>query len=133
MTKPQRLGMTADAFMAALVACGFKGPWRWSNVDWEPSFRRVWHDWPPQQRDPDRFPSFRLGGHGRTSEPRELLWQLKRTSPFHNLRENPLTDQPFGLSPREFLEIWADAARPDEWVALAHAFLDDMARWADPS
>jgi hypothetical protein len=102
MTKAQRLRMTADAFMAALVACGFRGPWRWTNVDWEPSFLRAWHDWPPQQRDPDRFPSFRLSGHGQTSELRELLWQLKRTLTFPQPSREPtdgstLRSQPKGV------------------------------------
>jgi hypothetical protein len=31
-----------------------------------------------------------------------------------------------GMTPAEFLEIWAEPARPDEWVALAATFLDEM-------
>lgn len=126
MTKPQRLRMTAEGFIAGLVACGYRGPWRWNNLDWELSFYRVWRDWPPQQRSPEQFPNFELGGHGRTSQARDMLWQLKRTSPFHQYRDQPLPEEPMGLSPREYLEIWADAASPDEWITLAAAFLDDI-------
>jgi hypothetical protein len=118
--------MTAEGFMAGLVACGYRGPWRWSHLDWELSFYRVWRDWPPQQRAPERFPRFELGGHGRTSQARDMLWQLTRTSPFHQYRDQPLPEQPMGFSPQEYLEIRADAASPDEWVALAAAFLDDI-------
>jgi len=42
VTKEKRLRMTAEGFMAALVACGYRGPWRWSNMDWELPFYRVW-------------------------------------------------------------------------------------------
>jgi len=95
-------------------------------MDWELPFYRVWRRWPPAQRHPDRFPRFELNGHGRTSEAREMLWQLKRTSPFHLYETEPLPETPFGLSPREYLEIWVDAASPDEWIALARAFLEGV-------
>ena len=126
MTKAQRLRMTAEGFMAGLVTCGYEGPWRWNNLDWELPFYRVWREWPPQQRTPNSFPRFELGGHGRTSEAREMLWQLKSTSPFHQYRDQPLPKEPLGLSPHEYLEILADAASPAEWVALAEAFLDNI-------
>jgi hypothetical protein len=126
MTKQQRLRTTAEGFVAGLVACGYRGPWRWSHLDWELPFYRVWRQWSPQQHTPTLFPIFEVGGHGRTCEPREMLWQLKRTSPFHDLHNSGLPTEPFGLTPREYLEIHADTATPDEWIALASAFLAEV-------
>jgi hypothetical protein len=91
--------------MAGLVANGFRGPWRWRNLDWELPFYEVWREWPPQQRDPSSFPGFAPVGHGTTSQAREMLWQLKRTSPFHEYDSSPLTTEPFGLSAVEYLEV----------------------------
>lgn len=51
------------------------------------------------------------------------MWQLKRTSPFAGGWANELTDEPFGLTPREYLDIWVGGASPDEWIALADPFL----------
>jgi hypothetical protein len=126
MTKQQRLRATAEGFMAGLVACGYRGPWRWSNLEWEPAFYRAWRDWWPQQRTPKLFPAFELGGHGHTSQAREMLWQLKRTSPFHGFHDHELPTEPMGLDPREYIEIWVDTAEPDEWIALASAFLTEI-------
>ena len=94
MTKQQRLRTTAEGFMAGLVVCGFRGPWRWSHLDWELPFYRVWRQWPPQQRTPERFPTFQVGGHGGKLEAREMLWQLKRTSPFHDAPASQELHQP---------------------------------------
>jgi hypothetical protein len=112
--------------MCALVACGYVGPWRWSNLDWELPFYQAWRAWPPKDRDPKAFPRFEVGGHGSTSEAREMLWQLKSTSPFHAFRDEPLPTRPLGLEPTEYLEIWAEGATPDEWIALAADFLDKI-------
>ncbi len=51
---------------------------------------------------------------------------LKRTSPFHDLHDEELPTEPMGLSPREYLEIYADTAAADEWIALAAAFLSEI-------
>lgn len=126
MTKQQRLRTTADGFMAALVECGFRGPVRWSNLDWELPFMRAWARWAPSSRTPRDFPTFQVGGYRTSSEPRELLWQLKRTSPFEGGWNEVLTDQPHGLTPREYLEIWAQTATPDEWIHLAQDFFGLM-------
>lgn len=113
--------------MAALVANGYRGPWRWSNLDWELSFYKAWRDWPPLQREPKIFPAFNLGGHRTTSQAREMLWQLKRTSPFANYQTEEFPLEPRGLPVEDYLEIWAEGATPDEWIALAKAFLVEMA------
>lgn len=123
MNKQQRLRNTAEGLMAGLVACGFRGPARWSNLDWELPFMQAWKAWGPKSRVPEDFPTFKVGGYGTSSEPRELLWQLKRTSPFEGGWANELADEPLGLTPREYLEIWATGASPDEWIELAGAFL----------
>lgn len=126
-SKEQRLRTTADGFMAGLVACGFRGPWRYRNLDWEGAFLNVWDDWQPQELHPDRFPYFEFGGGpGRTSQPRDMLWQLKRTSPFHRYNTQPLPQEPDGLTPQEFLDIRVGAAQPEEWIALADAFLAEV-------
>lgn len=126
MSKQQRLRTTAEGFMGGLVVCGFRGPWRWSHLEWELPFYRAWRRWPPQQRSPERFPTFEVGGHGRSSQAREMLWQLKRTSPFHDPHSQQLSSEPMGLSALEYLEIWTDTATPDEWTALAAAFLAEI-------
>jgi hypothetical protein len=126
VNKQQRLRNAAEGFMGGLVANGFRGPWRWSNLDWELPFYRVWRDWPPPRRDPKSFPHFELGGHATSSEAREMLWQLKRTSPFHGFRNEPLPLEPFGLTPVEYLEIWAQGATSDEWIALVANFLREV-------
>ena len=112
--------------MAGLVANGYRGPWRWNNLDWELSFYRAWRAWPPQLRNPEMFPRFELGGHRTGSEGRELLWQLKATSPFHAYQNEQLPLEPLGLPPAEYLDIWVEGASPEEWVALAATFLEEM-------
>lgn len=112
--------------MAGLVACGFRGPVRWSNLDWEFSFIKAWGAWPPKSRSPRDFPTFKTGATGTSSEPRELLWQLKRTSPYAGGWRNELTVEPHGLSPHDYLEIWVAGASPDEWIELAESFLSLM-------
>jgi len=126
VNKQQRLRNAAEGFMGGLVANGFLGPWRWKNLDWELAFYKAWRAWPPQQRDPGSFPHFELGGHRTSSQAREMLWQLKATSPFCNYQDEPLPTEPKNLTPVEYLEIWADGATPDEWIALAAGFLREM-------
>ncbi|NRQ51727.1 hypothetical protein [Aeromicrobium stalagmiti] len=112
MNKTQRLRNTADGFMAALVANGFRGPWRWSHLDWELPFYQAWDTWPPQRRNPNDFPTIKLGGSGSSSQGRELLWQLKRTSPFHAYADEPLTEHPLGVMSREVVPF-CGASRSD--------------------
>lgn len=126
MTKQQRLRNAAEEFMVGLVANGFRGPWRWNNLDWELAFYKAWREWPPQQRDHKSFPSFEVGGHRMTSQAREMLWQLKSTSPFHDYQKEPLPLMPRNLTPEEYLEISVDGASQSEWVSLAKAFLTEM-------
>lgn len=84
VTKTQKLRNLAEGFMAALVECGYRGPWRWAHHQWEGAFYRVWNDWEPHSSDV--FPRLELGGsaNGRSSQARAILWELKRTSPFTN-------------------------------------------------
>lgn len=112
--------------MAGLVANGFRGPWRWNNLDWELAFYKAWREWPSQQRDPGLFPRFELGGHRTSSQAREMLWQLKTTSPFHGYQDQLLPLEPMNLSPHEYLEIRVEGATPEEWISLAQAFLKEM-------
>lgn len=129
MNKQQRLRNLAEGFLAALVECGYEGPWRWPHHRWEGSFYRAFHSWGPRS-DPI-FPRLQVGGSadGRTSQARDILWQIKRTSPFDGYDRAPLPTTPAGLSPREYLAEMVDGATPDEWVALGEAFLTEMARW----
>jgi hypothetical protein len=126
MTKTQKLRNVAEGFMAALVECGYRGPWRWAHHQWEGAFYRVWTSWAPHTND--EFPRLKLGGsaEGRTSQAREILWELKRTSPFAEHDHELLTDQPLGLTPREYLDDYCKGASADDWVALASAFLVEM-------
>ena len=113
--------------MGGLVLCEFAGPFRWAHHQWEGPFYSAWRHWQPAQLHPDRFPNFRVGGGaGTTSQARDMLWQLKRTSPFHTYNSQPLTTSPMGLAPREYLEIWVDAAAPGDWEDLANSFLEVM-------
>ena len=129
MTKTQKLRNLAEGFMAALVECGYRGPWRWAHHQWEGAFYRVWASWGPHRNN--QFPGLQLGGSadGRTSQARDVLWQLKRTSPFAEFRSEPLTEQPLGMTPREYLHEYCGGASPDQWVALATAFLTEMERF----
>ncbi|GIG40958.1 hypothetical protein [Cellulomonas phragmiteti] len=130
MDKTRRLRNAAEGFMAGLVAAGFEGPFRWAAHQWEGPFRRAWRSWEPQQRNPRDFPTFGLGGSadGRTSQPRDMLFQLKRTSPFHDYRTHALPTQPSGLTPEDYLDINATGATPAELRQLALTFLDEMAK-----
>ncbi|MEP7738890.1 hypothetical protein ABKW28_14645 [Nocardioides sp. 31GB23] len=126
MTKTQKLRNLAEGLMAGLVECGYRGPWRWAHHQWEGPFYRAWDRWEPHTRP--EFPPLELGGSssGRSSQARVVLWQLKSTSPFHAYESQPLTDQPRGMEPREYLEECCDGATADEWVELAKAFLAEM-------
>lgn len=126
MNKQQKLRNVAEGLMAGLVAAGYHGPWRWAHHQWEGSFYRVWDRWPPHEGSD--FPRFEIGGsaNGRTSQAREILWQLKRTSPFHTYETEPLPTRPRGMTPGEYLETWCEGATPDEWFALAQGFLKEM-------
>lgn len=128
MTKTQKLRNLAEGLMAALVECGYTGPLRWPHHQWEGPFYRVWNAWEPHTRA--AFPRLQLGGsaNGTSSQAREILWELKRTSPFHEHDHRPLSKKPMGLPPREYLEIWCEGATPDEWVELGTAFIQEMAK-----
>lgn len=114
--------------MAALVECGYEGPWRWAHHEWEGSFYRAWADWRPHTSP--AFPRLELSGSagGRSSEARAALWELKSTSPFATYESEQLTTSPQGLTPREYLELYCEGATPEEWVELADSFLAEMAR-----
>ncbi|GAA3510435.1 hypothetical protein GCM10022262_38090 [Georgenia daeguensis] len=128
LNKQQRLRNAAEGFLAGLVAAGFEGPFTWAHHQWEGPFYRVWNQWPPASRRPQIFPRFQVGGSadGRTSQARDMLWQIKRTSPFAGHKEGPLNPAPNGLTPAEYLEISVEGATPDEWVELARDFLREM-------
>lgn len=128
MNKQQRLRNAAEGFLAALVAVGFEGPFRWAHHQWEGSFYRAWRNWAPAVRTPRDFPKFGLGGSadGRTSQARDMLWQIKKTSPFDGFDRQPLNASPMGMTPEEYLESWVEGATPEEWKELARAFLENM-------
>ena len=128
MNKTQRLRNAAEGFMSGLLVCGFTGPWVWAHHEWEGAFYKAWRMWPPKDRTPQLFPTFKLGGGaGATSQARDMLWQLKRTSPFHDYGTRLFPQEPFGLPPHEYLEIHVEGATPQEWRQLAHSFLAVMA------
>ena len=130
MTKTQKLRNLAEGFVAALVECGCRGPWKWAHHQWEGPFYRVWAEWEPHSGDV--FPKLELGGsaNGRSSQARDILRELKSTSPFANYQTGPLTTHPSGMAAREYLDLWCDGATADEWVGLASAFLTEMDRLA---
>jgi hypothetical protein len=55
--------------MAGLIEGGFRGPARWSNLEWELPFMQAWEVWNPKWRVPQDFPTFKVGGYGTSSEP----------------------------------------------------------------
>lgn len=127
MNKQQRLRNIAEGLLGGLAAVGFEGPWVWPHHRWEGAFYRAWRSWPPSTRS-DVFRTFKVGGSadGRTSQGRDILFSVKRTSPFAEFRSMPLTQEPMGLSPEEYLEIWVEGATPQEWMDLARLFLQEM-------
>src|ERR1035437_2776731 len=62
MSKTQRLRNAAEGFMGGLLLCGFSGPWVWAHHEWEGAFYKAWRTWPPKDRAPKSFPTFKLGG-----------------------------------------------------------------------
>lgn len=125
MTKTQRLRNAAEGFMAGLVLAGFEGPFRWAHHQWEGPFMRAWNRWGPRA-DTAVMPSFQVGGTGRQSQGRDMLWQLARTSPFHDFASEPLNQTPRGLDPAEYIEISVEGADADQWRELAEDFLAEM-------
>lgn len=127
LNKRQKLRNTAEGFLAGLAAVGFEGPWRWAHHQWEGPFYRAWRNWSPST-ELQTFRTFQVGGSadGRTSQARDLLFTINRTSPFHGFDRTPLNPAPYGLSPREYLELHVTGATPEEWVKLAHDFLREM-------
>lgn len=110
--------------MGGLVLADFTGPFRWAHHEWEGAFYSAWNSWPAQVRDSNSFPRFKIGGGaGRTSQPRDMLWQLKSTSPFHEYANKSLPTDPMGLHIREYLDGWVSGASAHEWERLARAFL----------
>ena len=80
--------------MAGLVADGFLGPFRYSHLTWElllPGLGQVG----ARAAEPLRVPRFRDRRTRKDkSQPCELLWQLKRTSPFQAYDHEPLPLSP---------------------------------------
>lgn len=55
---------------------------------------------------------------------RDILHRVtSSTSPFKNFESEGITDSPYGLTPREFLEIHCDELAADAWIDLALHFL----------
>lgn len=127
MNKQQKLRNTAEGLLGGLAAVGFHGPWRWAHHEWEGAFYRAWRDWPPSSNR-DVFRTFRVGGSadGRTSQAREILFTVKSTSPFYGYDREPINTKPMGLTPEEYLDIWVEGARPEEWMTLARGFLVEV-------
>lgn len=127
MNKQQKLRNTAEGLLAGLAAIGFQGPWRWAHHQWEGAFYQAWGAWPPA-KNVQAFRTFRVGGStdGRTSQARDILFTIRRTSPFASYDCEPLNPAPHGLTPEEYLEIWVEGATPQEWMGLARAFLAEM-------
>ncbi|GAB3438973.1 hypothetical protein GCM10027517_11840 [Phycicoccus ginsengisoli] len=129
MTKTQRLRNCAEGFMGGLVEAGFPGPWRWAHHQWEGAFYSAWRNWAPATRNPKLFPTFKVGGGGgASSQARDMLWQLKSTSPFHDHDRAPLNRHPRGMTASEYLEIHVEGASAQEWQELAASFLAGMRR-----
>lgn len=112
--------------MAGPVVCGYRGPWRWNDLDWELVFYKAWRAWPPSVINSLQLPLFAVGGSGTSSHGRDMLRQSKATLPFHQYREQPPPFRPLGLAPAEYFEIWVEAANPPKWIALSAAFLEEM-------
>lgn len=127
MNKQQKLRNIAEGFLAGLAAVGYQGPWRWAHHEWEGAFYQAWREWPPSSNG-DAFRTFRVGGSadGRTSQAREILFAVKRTSPFYGYSQTSINPKPMGLTPEEYLDIWVDGASPQEWMALATKFLAEI-------
>ena len=127
MTKQQKLKNTAEGLLAGMVAVGFDGPFRWPHHEWETAFYRVWRAWPPSSNT-EVFRTLELGGsaNGRTSQARDILFAVNRTSPFVGYDRGPLNPAPRGMTPQEYLETSVEGASPQEWMDLARALLDEL-------
>ncbi len=127
INKQQKLKNTAHGLLAGMVAIGFEGPWRWAHHQWEGPFYRVWRAWPPASNT-ECFRTFQVGGsaNGRTSQARDILFAVNRTSPFDGFNREPLNKHPMGMSPQEYLEDYVEGATPQEWMDLAAALLAEL-------
>ncbi|WP_307609664.1 hypothetical protein [Pseudarthrobacter sp. W1I19] len=121
MTKPQKLLLLANGFLAGLADLGVQDLPS-SNMAFELPFMQAWRRWyhstnavmPPV-------------GYGTTCQPRDILHRVRRsTSPFKDFVNEGITDSPYGLTPREFLEIHCDELPADAWVDLASLFLNAL-------
>lgn len=112
--------------MGGLIMAGFEGPFPWAHHEWEGPFLAAWRQWSPSSDNSPYLPTLEAGGTGTSAQPRELLWQLKSTSPFHNHDSEPLNQNPRGVSVEEYLEYNIHGATPDQWRELAEQFLANM-------
>lgn len=119
MTKPQKLLLLANGFLAGLAELGVQRLDS-SNMAFELPFMQAWRRW-----DHSNSAAMPPIAYGSTCQPRDILHRVRRsTSPFKDFGREGLTDSPYGLTPREFLEIHCDELPVDAWTDLAGLFLN---------
>jgi hypothetical protein len=119
MTKPQKLLLVANGLLAGLAKLGVQRLDS-SNMAFELPFMQAWRRW-DHSHNTAVLPPIAYGG---TCQPRDILHRVtSSTSPFREFETEGITDTPYGLTPREFLEIHCDELPVDAWLDLALHFL----------
>jgi len=125
--RDQKLLMVGNGFFAGLASLGVPA-FSDAMMNFESNFGKAWHDWPPHGDRPGQFPDISSTGR----RPRDILFRMSKSiSPYREFRIS-LTGAPNNLTTQDFLDIYADAAQPADWVALAKAYVDEAGRWGAP-
>ncbi|TFC79424.1 hypothetical protein E3O45_03880 [Cryobacterium sp. TMS1-20-1] len=115
-TRNQQLLLVANGFFGALAAEGVV-EFNPSIMDFEFAFGKAWRAW--RCASVSEFPTFALG----KNRFRDVLFRVSRSSsPFATYRDG-IEMTPSGLTPREYLAIWAPEVTPEDWIALAQLYL----------
>lgn len=120
LSKPQKQILLANGFLAGLAELGVQRIPA-DNLGFELPFMQAWRRW-SRSGDTSAMPMIEYGS---ASQPRDILFRVQSsTSPFKRFAAEGITDTPYGLSPREFLEIHCDKLPVDVWLELAGLFVD---------
>lgn len=121
-TNMQKRLLLGEGFLGGLAALGVESIPA-NNMAFELPFMAAWRQWIPMQ-NAKLLPSIDYGG---LEEPRMFLFRIERSrSPFKNFHQEGITPTPFGLTPREFLEIWCSDIPVSNWIDLADSFVREL-------
>ncbi len=117
-TKPQRLLLLGNGFLAALAELGVD-TLDSSNMGFEFPFMHGWRRWGYISN-----PNMPTIEYGTTCQPRDILHRVASSnSPFKYFESEGISVAPRGWSPRGFLETYCDELPVYAWLELGELFL----------